>query len=115
MRILHCPVKKIITVPQKPKRPTCQPRPPASVSSREWQFEPIRCGIRQPLDAVSREFVILPLPPVGETRRACGLKLLDRLTDGFVVKWFQTGMRATVLPDCIKQFRRPRNTPDRLG
>src|ERR1700720_2077451 len=115
MRVLLCSVKKIITVHQKAKRPSCQPREAASVPGCEWQFESIRRGIQQPLDAVSREVVILSLLPVGDNRRTCGLKLLDRLTDGFVVKWLQTRMEATVLLDRIKQFRRPRNTPNRLG
>src|ERR1700730_842371 len=97
MRIFHCHVQKIVSIHQETKRTAYQPRPPASVSSREWQFESIRCGIRQPLDTVSREVVILSLLPVGDDGRACGLKLLDRLTDGFVVKWLQNGMRANVV------------------
>ena len=63
--------------------------PPASMSIGEWQFErfePIGCGIRQPLYAVSREVVILSLLPVGNDRRARCLELLDRVPDGFVVK-----------------------------
>ena len=85
------------------------------MSIRERQFEPIRCGIRQPLDAVSSEVVILSLLPVGDNRRARGLEQLDRVPDGFIVKRLHTGMRAAVPFDCIKQFQGARNTPDRLG
>src|SRR5271165_1721494 len=115
MRILHRKVEKIVTLHPKAKRTTCQPRPPPSVSRREWQFESIRCGIRQPLDAICREVVILSLLSISDNRRACGLKLFDRLPDGFVVKRFHTRVRAAVPIDCIKQFQRARNTPDRLG
>src|ERR1700730_9926888 len=109
MRILQCSVKKIVTIHQTAKRPACQPRPPTSVSSRKPQLESIRYGIGQPIDAVSREVVIFSLLPVPDNRGACGLKLLDRVPDGFVVKWLQTRMRAAVPIDCIKQFQRARN------
>ena len=75
------------------------------MSVREWQFEPIWCGIRQPLDAVSSEVVILSLLPVGDNRRACGLELLDRVPDCFIVKWLHPRMRAAVPFDSIKQFQ----------
>ena len=89
--------------------------PPASMSIGEWQFEPIGCGIRQPLYAVSREVVILSLLPVGDNRRARSLELLDRVPNGFVVKRLQTMMQAAVPFDCIKQFQGARNTTDRFG
>src|ERR1700733_6304116 len=114
MRVLLCSVKKIITVHQKAKRPSCQPREAASVPGCEWQFESIRRGIQQPLDAVSREVVILSLLSTGDNRRTCGLKQLDRLPNGFLVKGFKTRIRAPVPTDCINQFQRPRNASYRL-
>jgi hypothetical protein len=85
------------------------------MSIREWQFKPVRCGIRQTLDAVSCEVVILSLLPVSDNRRARGLELLDRVADGFLIKRLYTRMRVAVPFNCIKQFRGARNTPDRLG
>ena len=111
MRILHRPIKKIVTIHQIAKWTSCQTRPPASMSIGEWQFEPIGCGIRQPLYAVSREVVILSLLPVGDNRRARGLELLDRVPNGFVVKRLQTMMQAAVPFDRIKQFQRARILP----
>ena len=66
------------------------------MSIREWQFKPVRCGIRQTLDAVSCEVVILSLLPVSDNRRARGLELLDRVPDGFFIKRLYTRMRTAV-------------------
>src|ERR1700734_852166 len=85
------------------------------MSGREWQFEPIRRNIWQPLDAVSGEILVLSLLAVGDNGRACGLQLLDRIPDSFVVKFFQDRVRTAVPSDCTKQFQRSWNTPDRLG
>jgi hypothetical protein len=80
-----------------------------------WQFEPIWCDIRHPIDTVSPEILVLSLLAIGDNGGARGLKLLDRVPNGFDIKRFQTLMPAAASSDCFKQFQRAWNTPDRLG
>ena len=86
MRILHRPIKKIVTMHHIAKWTSRQTPPPTRVSIGKRQFEPIWRGIRQAFYTVSREVVILSLLPVGDNRRPCCLKLFDRVPDGFFVK-----------------------------
>ena len=84
-------VQVAVRVPLVAERPGRQPRHPADVAGRERDLEAVRGGVRQPVDAVGPEVVVLPLLAVGDDRRAGGLEPLDGVPDRLVVERVRSG------------------------
>src|SRR4051794_3974466 len=80
----------------------------------EWQLESVRRDVRQTVDAVGREAVILPLLSVRDDRRAGFFKLAQRLENGLLIKRLQAAARAAFLLPRLDQGKRTRNATDRL-
>ena len=121
-RLLHRPVGVLqghvqvaVRVPLVAERPGRQPRHPADVAGRERDLEAVRGRVRQPVDAVGPEVVVLPLLAVGDDRRAGGLEPLDGVPDRLLVERVQRRVRAVRRRDRLDQPQGPRDTADRLG
>ncbi len=82
-------VEVAVGVPLVAERAGGQPRHPADVAGRERDLEAVRGGVRQPVDAVRPEVVVLPLLAVGDDRRAGGLEPRDRVADRLLVERVQ--------------------------
>ena len=108
-------VQVAVRVPLVTERAARQPRHPADVAGRERDLEAVRGRVRQPVDAVGPEVVVLPLLAVGDHRRAGGLEPLDGVPDRLVVERVQRRVRAVRRRDRLDQPEGPRDAADRLG
>ena len=66
------------------------------MAGRERDLEAVRGRVRQPVDAVRPEVVVLPLLAVGDDRRAGGLEPLDGVADRLVVERVERGFAPSV-------------------
>lgn len=83
---------------------------------RKWNPESIWRSVRQPIDAIRPEIMILALLAIGDNRGTCRLKPFDRVPNRFVVEGIQTRIReVSRFLDRHNQFRRAWNAPDRFG
>ena len=86
------------------ERPAGEPRHAADVAGRERDLEAVGGGVRQPVDAVGPEVVVLPLLAVGDDRRAGCLEPRDGVPDRLVVERVQRRVRAVRRRDRLDQL-----------
>ena len=96
-------VQVAVRVPLVAERAGRQPRHPAGVAGRERDLEAVRGRVRQPVDAVRPEVVVLPLLAVGDDRRAGGLEPRDGVADRLVVERVQRRVGAVSRRDRLDQ------------